>query len=135
MKRRGFLWAVGAAGFAWIARGSVQGAERVVDVERATKIETLVTQAIRERRCLAFRYHSYSRRVEPHALGEVGENRRAVLAWQFAGGSRSEPPPGWRTFYLSELKSVRILKTKFVRRPDYDPTKAKWKSITVEVAT
>ncbi len=93
----------------------------------------LIRQAIKERRALEFTYHGYPRRVEPHALGQVKDDRLALLAWQVAGGSQSEPPPGWRTFIVAEIGALRLTPEKFSPRPDYHPERAKLKNISAEV--
>ncbi len=76
----------------------------------------------------------FARRVEPHALGRVKENRRALLGWQVSGGSASEPPPGWRTFLLAGITELKLTRRKFNPRPDYRPATTRLKPIEVEVA-
>ena len=146
MNRRGFLWAVGAAGLAMLWRGPVVAGEASAGTaepptsregERMTpaEITTLLQHALRERRTVRFRYHDMAREVEPHALGVTsGEERAALLAWQFAGGSESEPPPGWRTFFVGEIERVVVTGDTFAVRASYDPKKTKFKTITHEVA-
>ncbi len=94
----------------------------------------LFRQALAERRVVQFKYHGYARRVEPHALGRVTENRPALLGWQVAGGSASEPPPGWRTFVLAEMEALKLLRKTFTPRPDYRSETTKLKPIEAEVA-
>ncbi|WP_438480610.1 WYL domain-containing protein [Oleiharenicola lentus] len=127
---------MGAAGFAlMMLRGPVVGAEASVPAdEKTAKTETLIQQAICEQRVLQFRYHGFSRKVEPHALGLIGETRIALLAWQSEGGSQSEPPPGWRTFITAEIEKPKLSKKKFSARPGFDPKKTKLKEITYAVA-
>jgi hypothetical protein len=72
--------------------------------------------------------------VEPHALGRVTEERRALLGWQVSGGSRSEPPPGWRTFVLAEIRSLKVLRQTFAPRADDHPETSRLKPIEAEVA-
>lgn len=152
MNRRGFLRAVGAAGLAMLWRGPVEGAEassETMDSPRKktpapaepksradkprTKTETLIRQSIRERRVVTFRYHGFSRKAEPHALGLATEDRLAVLAWQAEGGSESEPPPGWRLFFVAEMEALMVQAEEFSRRPSYDPTKTRLKTVLAEV--
>lgn len=131
MNRRGFLRAVGAAGL-WLmlpapaAAAATHGTRR-----RAEKIR----QAIRGRHVLRFDYQGYARTVEPHALGTVSGGRLALLAWQIAGGSRSEPPPGWRTFIVGNTGNLRVLRRTFEPRADYRSGCRTLKSIELEVAT
>ncbi len=98
------------------------------------KTERLIRQALKEKRVLEFRYHGFARSVEPHAAGRVGDGKVALLGWQAAGGSATEPPPGWRTFIVADIEKPKLRKTKFVARPDYDPKKTNLKAITAEIA-
>jgi len=129
MNRRGFLRAVGATGL-WLM------VTRPAFLAAAPKktADELLRQALLERRVLQFKYHGYSRRVEPHALGRVSGDRPALLGWQVSGGSASEPPPGWRTFVLADIKSLKLIRPIFVPRPDYRPETTKLKPIEAEVA-
>ena len=129
MNRRGFLRAVGATGLLLLMQGPAVGTA----APKKTPAE-LIKQALAERRLLQFDYHGYSRQVEPHALGHATEGRLALLAWQISGGSQSEPPPGWRTFLLGEIESLKILRQTFVPRPDYHRETTKLKPIEAEVA-
>jgi len=129
MNRRGFLRAVGATGLLLWMQGPAVGT-----AAPKKSPEDLIRQALTGRRVLQFRYHGYTRRVEPHALGRVTADRRALLGWQVAGGSRSEPPPGWRTFVLGEIESLEILRQTFTPRADYRPETTRLKPIEAEVA-
>lgn len=128
MNRRGFLRAVGATGLLLWMHGPA-----VVAAASIKTVEDLLRQALQERRMVQFRYHGYSRRMEPHALGHVTEGRLAVLGWQVSGGSASEPPPGWRTFLLSEIESLKLMRQTFAPRPDYRPASIHLKPIEAEV--
>lgn len=127
MNRRGFLRAVGATGLLLWMQGPAVGTAAA-----KKSPEELIRRALAEKRMLQFRYHGYSRKVEPHAFGRVTEDRRALLGWQVSGGSRSEPPPGWRTFVLAEIRSLKVLRQAFALRADYHPETAKLKMIEVE---
>ncbi|MDI1319265.1 MAG: hypothetical protein PSW75_03600 [bacterium] len=129
MNRRGFLRAVGATGLLLWMQGPAAG----TTAEKKTP-EELIRQALAGRRLLQFDYHGYARQVEPHALGHATEGHLALLGWQIAGGSRSEPPPGWRTFLLNEVAALKILRETFAPRPDYRPETTKIKPIQAEVA-
>ncbi len=128
MNRRGFLRAVGATGLLLWMQGPA-----VMAVAAIKQVEELLQQALQERRMVQFRYHGYSRRVEPHAIGHVTEGRLAVLGWQISGGSASEPPPGWRTFLLGEIESLKLERQTFNPRPDYRPASTHLKPIEAEV--
>ena len=131
MNRRGFLRAAVAAGFALAGRDPVYAHALADDGEKSEK---LIRGALREHRRIEFHYHGHWRRAEPHALGRVKDDRPALLAWQAAGSSRSEPPPGWRTFLLAEIENLTITTEKFTLRPDYRPEKTQFKLILAEVA-
>lgn len=129
MNRRGFLRAVGATGL--LLR--MQGPAVAMTVLRKT-VADLLRQALAERRLVEFNYHGFLRRVEPHALGHATGGRPALLAWQVAGGSASEPPPGWRTFVLADIDAPKLLRKNFAVRSDYHPETTKLKPIVAEVA-
>ncbi len=124
MNRRGFLGAAVAAGLACLARGPAK--------EAPPSVEGLVREALRTRRILQFRYHDHPRRVEPHALGRMKDGTLVLLAWQSSGGSRSEPPPGWRNFQLADIGAPELRDETFVRRPDYRPEKSDFREILAE---
>jgi predicted DNA-binding transcriptional regulator YafY len=127
MNRRGFLWAVGATGLGLVMPDLVGRAAPAAG-------EELIRHGLRERRRLEFTYHGHLRRVEPHALGGMKDDRLALLAWQVAGGSQSEPPPGWRTFLVEEMEGLRLMPETFIPRPDYRPEKTRFAKIIAETA-
>ena len=68
---------------------------------------TLFHHAIRDRQQVIMQYRKQHREICPYILGHK-DGQETVLAYQFAGGSgRQGPIPGWRCFYLSEIKSPR----------------------------
>jgi len=123
MNRRGFIRAVTLLGLGLGLNG----------MAATPPTEQIVRQALAERRVVQFKYHGYSRRVEPHALGRITEGRLALLGWQVSGASASEPPPGWRTFLLAEIEELKLSRTTFTPRPDYRPETTKLKPIEAEV--
>jgi hypothetical protein len=96
---------------------------------------TRIREALRERRVVRFRYFGLAREAEPHALGIGRSGQRVLLAWQAAGGSRSEPPPGWRTFALGAMQGVRVQRRTFVPRGDFAPEKCGLQSVEQAVST
>jgi len=129
MNRRGFLRAVGATGlWLWMITRPA-----LLPAAPKQTVEELLRQALSERRVVQFKYHGYSRRVEPHALGRVTGDRPALLGWQASGGSASEPPPGWRTFVVTDIKSLKLMSSGFKPRPDYHPEMTKLKPFDAEV--
>jgi len=130
MNRRGFLRAASATGLLLVMQGpAVAG---IFGSRQST--DELVRRALIERKAPKFKYHGHTRVVEPHALGRISDDRRALLGWQVSGGSASEPPPGWRTFVLAEIQSMKLLRKNYTPRRDYHPETTKLKSIEAEVA-
>lgn len=129
MNRRGFLRAASATGLLLVMQSPAAGAIFGSKVS----MEALIRQALAGRRLVKFKYHGHSRVVEPHALGHVTEGRLALLAWQVAGGTGSEPPPGWRTFVLADIRGLKIVRQTFEPRPDYRPETTQLKSVEAEV--
>jgi predicted DNA-binding transcriptional regulator YafY len=129
MNRRSFLRAAGATGLLLVmqspAVGSIFGSKQ--------SMETLIRQALTERKILKFKYHGHARVVEPHALGRITDDRRALLGWQVSGGSTSEPPPGWRTFVLAEISGLKLERKTFVPRPEYRRETTQLRSVEAEV--
>jgi predicted DNA-binding transcriptional regulator YafY len=129
MNRRSFLRAAGATGLLLVMQGpaaaGIFGSKQSMDA--------LIRQALAERKVLKFKYHGHGRVVEPHALGRVTDDRRALLGWQISGGSTSEPPPGWRTFVLAEISALKLARKTFLPRPEYRPETTQLKSVEAEV--
>lgn len=129
MNRRGFLRAVGATGL-WL----MMTRPALLPAAPKKSVAELLRQALMERRVVRFKYHGYSRRVEPHALGRVTGDRPALLGWQVSGGSASEPPPGWRTFIVGEIEGLKLSRRTFAPRADYHPETTRLKPVAAEVA-
>ena len=85
MNRRGFMRTV-------IMLGLGLGLNGVAATPPPTTGQ-IIRQALAEHHVVQFKNHGYSRRVEPHALGRVTEDRPALLGWQELGRSASEPRP------------------------------------------
>lgn len=92
-----------------------------------------IRDAIRRQRTLRLRYGGFVRLVEPHALGLSAGGHRALLAWQIEGGSRSDPPSGWRTFLISEMTDVALTVRGFTPRPSYRGDRPTLRDIEIEV--
>ncbi len=79
----------------------------------------LISQAIKEKHCIAIRYHDQRqiRVVEPHAVYTDERGDLSVDAYQTRGYSASgRPPPFWRPFRLKKITAVSVLKEKFQPR-------------------
>jgi len=80
---------------------------------------TLISQAIKEKRCIAIRYHDQRqiRVVEPHAVYTDERGEMVVDAYQTRGFSSSNrPAPFWRPFRLKKITAVSVLKETFEPR-------------------
>ncbi len=124
VNRRVFLRATGWAVFACCARPVLATTAGAVDIVR---------EGIRRQRSIRLRYAGHMRLVEPHAIGISAGGHRVLLAWQVEGGSRSDPPTGWRTFILSEISDVALTVRGFTAQPTYHPEKANLREIELEV--
>ena len=108
----------------------------LADAQPPVEVATALKQALKEKRVVTFTYHNHERTVEPHALGKGTEDKPVLLAWQTAGGSQTEPPPGWRVFLLAEIKELKTGEATFAKaRPDFgnDKVGRGLKSVEVEV--
>lgn len=85
--------------------------------------DEVVRDSIRRQRILRLTYRGYMRLVEPHAIGITTGGHRALLAWQVEGGSKSDPPTGWRTFLIEEIKSPSVTVRGFTPRDTYSREK------------
>src|SRR5256885_13900969 len=104
----------------------------------ASNILQVLSQAIRDKRCIAIRYHDQRqiRVVEPHAIysGERGE--LMLDAYQTRGYSSSgRPPPFWRPFRLKKITAVSVLKESFAPRvtEGFSPDRLKYKTGLVSI--
>jgi predicted DNA-binding transcriptional regulator YafY len=68
--------------------------------------ETLLREAIRDRRVVEFRYHGEYRVVEPYRLGLDG-GRLRLMGWQ----SRK----GWRSFHTDEMEELELTDRSFLQ--------------------
>ena len=55
-------------------------------------------------------YDGHHREICPHIIGLNKDGKEAVLAWQFAGGSKGGLPPGgqWRCLILANVRNARV---------------------------
>ncbi len=82
-------------------------------------ILTLMTQAVREKRCVAIRYYDQRqiRVVEPHAIYTDERGELVMDAYQTRGYSSSgRPTPFWRPFRVKKITAVSLLKEYFEPR-------------------
>lgn len=122
MTRRSFLLAVLVTAFGQLTPG----------VHAATANDVL-REGIQRRRVIRLRYGGFLRLVEPHAIGLTTGGHRALLAWQIEGGSRSDPPNGWRTFLLAEISEAALTVAGFTRRASYSRDESTLHAIELEI--
>lgn len=79
----------------------------------------LISQAIKDRRCIAIRYHDQRqiRVIEPHAIYTDDRGELVLDGYQTRGFSASgRPAPFWRPFRLKKITAVSVLKEAFMPR-------------------
>lgn len=79
----------------------------------------LLAKAVREKRCVAIRYHDQSdiRVIEPHAIYTADNSEIVADAFQTRGYTASgRPPPFWRPFRIKEISSVSLMDEGFTVR-------------------
>jgi hypothetical protein len=101
-------------------------------------ILTLMTQAIREKRCVAIRYYDQRqiRVVEPHAIYTDERGEMILDAYQTRGYSASgRPTPFWRPFRLKKITAISLLKEYFEPRvaDGFSPDRLKYRSGLVAI--
>jgi WYL domain-containing protein len=86
-------------------------------------MEQEIIGAISEHRVLSFDYQGQPRQVNPHALGRVKPDDKAVLhAWQTGGSSNHRIPPCWGYFRLDEIQRLLVTDEIFPSaQPDFKP--------------
>jgi len=92
----------------------------------------VLTTAIREKRCVAIRYHDQRqvRVIEPHAIYTHESGELVMDAFQTRGYSSSgRPPPFWRPFRLKKISAISPLKENFETRVQegFSPEKDKYR--------
>lgn len=75
-------------------------------------METLLEQAIRERRLVQFHLHGLLRVAAPHMLGRH-RGVTHLLAFQVRGESKSGGLPDWRRAKLPEVTELVLLDERF----------------------
>jgi predicted DNA-binding transcriptional regulator YafY len=125
VNRRTFLRAAWFVTLAFGASAGLASSPSAIDVVR---------EGIRRQRSIRLRYAGHMRLVEPHAIGLTPGGHRALLAWQVEGGSRSDPPTGWRTFVLSEISDAALTVRGFTPHATYHPERANLREIELEVS-
>ncbi|MGH8431625.1 MAG: hypothetical protein ACREUF_14610 [Solimonas sp.] len=84
-------------------------------------IESIIRDAIANKKCLTGLYAGAVRRFAPHALGVTSDGTPGVLAFQYASASSIKRQRGgdWRCFHLDELSLVLENEDRWQTRPNY----------------
>ena len=97
-----------------------------------------LSQAIRDRHCVAVRYHDQRqvRVIEPHAIYTDERGEMVLDAYQTRGYSASgRPPPFWRPFRLKKIAALSILREQFEPRTSegFSSTRLKYRNGVVAI--
>lgn len=98
----------------------------------------VLSGAIRDRRCVAIRYHGQReiRVLEPHAIYTNDRGELVVDAFQVRGFSASKrAEPYWRPFRLRKIAAVSLLKEQFEIRTaeGFAPSKPRYRKGLVAI--
>jgi predicted DNA-binding transcriptional regulator YafY len=110
-----------------------KGKRKTLKESMIPNILQLLTTAIREKRCVAIRYHDqrHVRVIEPHAIYTHESGELVMDAFQTRGYSSSgRPPPFWRPFRLKKISAISPLKENFETRVQegFSPEKDKYRN-------
>lgn len=76
--------------------------------------------AITRRSLVMFEYGDLIRVIEPHRYGVNSAGHPMLSGWLRAGYSRSDPAGGWRSYLVSDVRSLQLLDAPFAgTRPGY----------------
>jgi predicted DNA-binding transcriptional regulator YafY len=102
-----------------LRRSSHYRGEMIAMNERAD-FESIICEAIRERRLLVVDYAGARRVVQPHVYGDDHAGDRLLSAYQVSGGSASGEERGWKSFRMDRLTDVVVAAETFDRaRPEF----------------
>jgi hypothetical protein len=82
-------------------------------------MDTLIINAIKQKKLIEFQYDGESRTVEPHCYGVSTKGNEVIRAYQIRGFS-SSGTMGWKLYDLSKAGDIQVLNESFSKpRPDY----------------
>lgn len=93
---------------------------RYIPPSRRANMNSVIVQAIQERRVLSFNYRGSPREVEPHAYGINTAGHEALSCFQVSGASNTGTPRDWKTLLISEMLFLAVPGQTFAGpRPEY----------------
>lgn len=97
-------------------------------------MQSVLEEAIRLRRVVAFTYDGLPRTVEPFLLGITTAGNPALRGFQTEGGSNSGRVPGWLLFSLRKIERLTMCQAEFSGvRVGYNPADKGMRTIGVHV--
>lgn len=85
-------------------------------------MNSIICEAIENKKLLSFIYKNEQRIVEPHLLGRKTSGRDALSAYLVGGYTESDRQPYWRNFTVEKMESITVLDESFTSaRPGYNP--------------
>jgi len=97
-------------------------------------MESMITEAIENRKQIEFDYKDEVRIVEPYTLGVSSTGKDVLSAFQVEGGSTSSNDLGWRLFSIEKIDNLRVSDISFLSiRDGYNPNDSRMQKIYVTV--
>lgn len=83
-------------------------------------MQSLLCNAIAERKIITFSYKGGRRTVEPHMVAFNTQGKLTLSAWFLQGASDSKESQGWRAYLLEEISGISVSEQRFsTSRPGY----------------
>ena len=86
-----------------------------------SRMNSLITAAIEQRRLLKLAYSTGSRIVEPHVYGLASNSRELLRCYQLAGESASRHRARRKLLRARHVASIEVLVVRFEPRAGYRP--------------
>lgn len=97
-------------------------------------MNTLIKQAIENRKLLEFYYKDDLRIVEPHTYGVSTTGKESLSAYQVGGESSDSKTIDWKLFTVDKIQNLRIKETSFTgTRDGYNPNDSRMSQIYITI--
>jgi len=94
-----------------------------------SRVEQVITHAIANKTIIKFIYDGCPRRVEPHHMGLLN-NQKQLHGYQVSNGSKSGHLPELRNFKLADIQSIAAEpRSTFNERDSYNPANSHYSRI------